>query len=152
MKKKHYNLGKQLKELVSHYQWLISDKEIMLSYSIPDIEIYADPSLLNNVWDNLLSNAIKYNKQNGSIDISAIEEDGAVTVKFEDTGIGMKQSELKRIFDRFYRADIARTRAVEGAGLGLSIVDNIVKLHGGHVTVNSQESKGTTFIVRIPVA
>jgi len=124
----------------------------MLSYSIPDIEIYADPSLLNNVWDNLLSNAIKYNKQNGSIDISAIEEDGAVTVKFEDTGIGMKQSELKRIFDRFYRADIARTRAVEGAGLGLSIVDNIVKLHGGHVTVNSQESKGTTFIVRIPVA
>ena len=152
MKTKHYNLGKQLKELVSHYQWLISDKEIMLSYSIPDIEIYADPSLLNNVWDNLLSNAIKYNKQNGSIDISAIEEDGAVTVKFEDTGIGMKQSELKRIFDRFYRADIARTRAVEGAGLGLSIVDNIVKLHGGHVTVNSQESKGTTFIVRIPVA
>ena len=152
MKKKHYNLGKQLKELVSHYQWLISDKEIMLSYSIPDIEIYADPSLLNNVWDNLLSNAIKYNKQNGSIDISAIEEDGAVTVKFEDTGIGMKQSELKRIFDRFYRADIARTREVEGAGLGLSIVDNIVKLHGGHVTVNSQESKGTTFIVRIPVA
>ena len=73
-------------------------------------------------------------------------------MKFEDTGIGMKQSELKRIFDRFYRADIARTRAVEGAGLGLSIVDNIVKLHGGHVTVNSQESKGTTFIVRIPVA
>ncbi|MGM9544469.1 MAG: sensor histidine kinase [Romboutsia timonensis] len=151
LQKKNFNLGKQLRELVSHYQWLVSEKEIMLSYSIPDIEIYGDPYLLNNVWDNLLSNAIKYNKQNGSIDISVAERDGIVTVTFEDTGIGMKQSELKRIFDRFYRADMARTRTIEGAGLGLSIVDNIVKLHGGHVTVNSQESEGATFIVKIPV-
>lgn len=151
LKKKIFNLGSQLRELVSHYQWLINEKEIMLSYSIPDMEICGDPSLLNNVWDNLFSNAIKYNKQNGSIDISVTEKDKVITVTFEDTGIGMKQKELKRIFDRFYRADMARTRTVEGTGLGLSIVDNIVKLHCGHVTVNSKEGEGSTFIVVIPL-
>ena len=119
--------------------------------AIPDIEICGDPSLLNNVWDNLLSNAIKYNKQNGSIDISVTEKDEVITVTFEDTGIGMRQKELKRIFDRFYRADKARIRTVAGTGLGLAIVENIVKLHGGHVTVKSKEGEGSIFIVRIPL-
>lgn len=151
LKKKNFNLGSQIRELVSYYQWLINEKEIMLSYSIPDIEICGDSSLLNNVWDNLLSNAIKYNKTNGSIDISVTEKDKVITVIFEDTGIGMKQKELKRIFDRFYRADMARTRSVEGTGLGLSIVDNIVKIHGGHVMVNSKEGEGSAFIIRIPL-
>ena len=63
----------------------------------------------------------------------------------------MKETELNRIFDRFYRADLARTRTVEGTGLGLSIVATIVKLHGGQIIVNSKEKIGSTFIVEIPV-
>lgn len=151
MKKRLFNIGQQLKELVRNYQWAVSEKGIMLSYSLPDIEIIGDPSLLNTVWDNLLSNAIKYNKQNGSIEISIEERGKSVFITFEDTGIGMKNTELERIFDRFYREDIARTRTVEGTGLGLSIVATIVKLHAGHITVNSKEKVGSSFIVELPV-
>ncbi|MFZ0446712.1 MAG: HAMP domain-containing sensor histidine kinase [Bacillus sp. (in: firmicutes)] len=151
LKKKAFNLGNQIKELVHHYQWAINEKGIMLSYSLPDIELNGDPSLLNTVWDNLLSNAIKYNKPSGSIDISIEDKGEFVSITFEDTGIGMKETELNRIFDRFYRADLARTRTVEGTGLGLSIVATIVKLHGGQIIVNSKEKIGSTFIVEIPV-
>jgi signal transduction histidine kinase len=151
LKKKAFNLGNQIKELVHHYQWAINEKGIMLSYSLPDIELNGDPSLLNTVWDNLLSNAIKYNKPSGSIDISIEDKGEFVSVSFEDTGIGMKETELNRIFDRFYRADLARTRTIEGTGLGLSIVATIVKLHGGLIIVNSKETIGSTFIVEIPV-
>ena len=151
LKKKTFNLGNQIKELVHHYQWAINEKGIMLSYSLPDIELNGDPSLLNTVWDNLLSNAIKYNKSSGSIDISIEDKGEFVSITFEDTGVGMKETELNRIFDRFYRADLARTRTVEGTGLGLSIVATIVKLHGGQIIVNSIETIGSTFIVEIPV-
>ncbi len=125
--------------------------QLMLSNSLPDIELIGDPSLLNIVWDNLLSNAIKYNKTNGSIEISLEKRGESVFVTFEDTGIGMNNKDLERIFDRFYRADIARTRTVEGTGLGLSIVATIVKLHGGNITVNSKEKAGSVFIVELPV-
>lgn len=150
MKKKPFHLGKQLKELVRNHQWAISEKEIMLSYSLPDLEIVADPSLLNTVWDNLLSNAIKYNKPNGSIEISIEEKEETVIVRLADTGIGMTEAELDRIFDRFYRADQARTRTVEGTGLGLSIVKTIIDLHGGTIQVISKENEGTTFVVELP--
>ncbi|WP_066371870.1 sensor histidine kinase [Neobacillus fumarioli] len=150
MKEKPFHLGKQLKELVRNHQWAISEKEIMLSYSLPDLEIVADPSLLNTVWDNLLSNAIKYNKPNGSIEISIEEKEETVIVRLADTGIGMTEAELDRIFDRFYRADQARTRTVEGTGLGLSIVKTIIDLHGGTIQVISKENEGTTFVVELP--
>jgi signal transduction histidine kinase len=151
MKKKTFNLGLQLKKLVQNYQWAVSDKEIMLSYSLPDIEIIGDPSLLNTVWDNLLSNAIKYNKQNGSIEISIERKEETVIVAFEDTGIGMNDTELERIFERFYRADKARTRTIEGTGLGLSIVKTIIDLHSGRINVRSKQNEGTTFIVELPI-
>ncbi|WHY86843.1 HAMP domain-containing sensor histidine kinase [Neobacillus novalis] len=151
MKKKTFNLGLQLKKLVQNYQWAVSDKEIMLSYSLPDIEIIGDPSLLNTVWDNLLSNAIKYNKQNGSIEISIDKKEETVIVTFEDTGIGMNDPELERIFERFYRADKARTRTIEGTGLGLSIVKTIIDLHSGRINVRSNQNEGTTFIVELPI-
>lgn len=151
MKKKNYNLGKQLKELVRNYQWVISEKEIMLSYSLPDIEIVGDPSLLYTVWDNLLANAVKYNKPNGSIEISIDQKEESVIVIFEDTGIGMNDKELGQIFERFYRADKARTRTVEGTGLGLSIVKTIIDLHRGSIHVRSKENEGTSFMVELPI-
>ena len=151
MKKIPFNVGQQIKEVVRNYQWVISEKSIMLSYSLPDMEIIGDPSLLNNVWDNLLSNAIKYNKANGSIEISIEKRGEWIFITFKDTGIGLNNAVIERIFDRFYRADTARTRTVEGTGLGLSIVWTIVKLHNGHINVKSIEKEGTTFIVELPV-
>lgn len=151
VKKKQFNLGLQIKELVRNYQWAIGEKNIMLGYSLPDKEILGDPALLNTVWDNLLSNAIKYNKPDGNIEISLEERGQSVFVKLVDTGIGMKNTELERIFDRFYRADKSRTRTVEGTGLGLSIVKTIVDLHSGRIDVKSGENEGTTFIVELPI-
>ncbi|RDI42176.1 sensor histidine kinase [Falsibacillus pallidus] len=154
LEKKPFNVGQQIKELVRNYQYLVSEKGIMLSYSLPNVEIIGDPSLLHTVWDNLLTNAIKYNKQDGSIDISIDEKEteggGAILVTFKDTGIGLNQAETERIFDRFYRADAARTRTIEGTGLGLSIVQTILHLHHGRVSVESQYGEGTAFIVELP--
>ncbi|MDM5327049.1 HAMP domain-containing sensor histidine kinase [Neobacillus sp. CF12] len=151
MKKKAFNIGEQIKGLIRNYQWAINENGLMLSYSLPDIEIVGDPSLLNTVWDNLLSNAIKYNKPNSSIEISLEERGKSIFVTFGDTGLGMSDAEVDKIFDRFYRADKARTRSVEGTGLGLSIVATIVKLHGGQIAVESQENIGSTFIIELPV-
>ena len=152
LRRKSFNVGKQMKELIRNYQWQIAEKGITLGFTLPDVEINGDPSLLNTVWDNLLTNAIKYNQSNGSIEISIEEKEKSVLVTFEDTGIGMNDKEKERIFDRFYRADTARTRSVEGTGLGLSIVAAIVKLHGGLIHVNSIENEGTTFVVELPVS
>lgn len=152
MKRKPFNVGKQIKELVRNYQWQIGQNGITLGFTLPDVEITGDPSLLHTVWDNLLTNAIKYNKSNGSIEISIEEKEKSVLVTFEDTGIGLDDKEKERIFDRFYRVDTARTRSVEGTGLGLSIVAAIVKLHSGLIHVNSKENEGTTFVVELPVS
>ncbi|MFD1349476.1 sensor histidine kinase [Oceanobacillus caeni] len=151
MKKKPFNLGQQLKELIRTYQWQINEKDIMLNYSIPDVKVIGDPSLLNTVWDNLLTNAIKYNKPEGSIEISVEERGKSLLVTFNDTGIGLNDEEKERIFDRFYRADTARTRTNEGTGLGLSIVWTIIQMHNGHIHVDSKEKVGTTIIVELPV-
>ncbi|MDZ5472299.1 HAMP domain-containing sensor histidine kinase [Bacillus sp. 31A1R] len=150
LKKKPFNVGQQLKELIRNYQWQISEKGIMLSYHLPDTEMIGDPSLLHTVWENLLTNAIKYNKPDGSIDISIEDKGESISVTVSDTGIGLTNAETERIFDRFYRADTARTRTIEGTGLGLSIVWTIVKMHGGQITVNSKEKEGSSFIVEIP--
>lgn len=151
VKRRPFNLGQQIKELVRNYQWLISEKGMTLSFSLPDKEIAGDPELLYTVWDNLLSNAIKYNHPDGSIEISVVSRGESIYITFEDTGIGMNEKEIERIFDRFYRVDTSRTRAIEGTGLGLSIAASIIHLHGGRIKVKSTEKKGTTFMVELPV-
>jgi signal transduction histidine kinase len=151
LKKESFNIGKQIKEVIRNYQWQVSEKGIMLGYSLPDTEISGDPSLLHTVWENLLTNAIKYNKPDGSIEIQIEEREESIFVTFEDTGIGMNEIEKERIFERFYRVDTARSRSVEGTGLGLSIVATIVKLHGGQMLVKSTENEGTAFVVELPI-
>lgn len=152
MKRKSFNVGEQMKELVRSYKWLMGEKGITLGFTLPNVEIVGDPSLLYTVWDNLLNNAIKYNKTHGSIEISIEEKEKSVLVTFKDTGIGLNDEEQEKIFDRFYRADTARTRSVEGTGLGLSIVAAIVKLHGGLIHVSSIENEGTIFVVELPLS
>ncbi|MGR3766298.1 sensor histidine kinase [Rossellomorea sp. NS-SX7] len=151
MKVQSFNVGKQLKELIRNYQWKVNERGIMIGYSLPDTEFKGDPALLLTVWENLLTNAIKYNKPNGSIDITMEKKEHTLSVLFEDTGIGMNSGETERIFDRFYRVDTARSRSIEGSGLGLSIVSTIVSLHGGQITVKSKERDGTAFIVELPL-
>ncbi|CQR45959.1 Heme sensor protein HssS [Paraliobacillus sp. PM-2] len=150
VKKEVFRLDIQLKELIKSYQWLIGEKGMMLGYSLSPTEIYGDPSLLYAVWDNLLTNAIKYNCAHGSIDITIEQKEKTVCILVKDTGIGLSETNAKRIFDRFYRVDTSRTRTIEGTGLGLSIVASIVKLHHGDLRVESDENQGSTFIVELP--
>ncbi|MBH0156935.1 HAMP domain-containing histidine kinase [Fictibacillus sp. 5RED26] len=151
LQRKHLNVSQQIKELIRNYQWLINEKGIMLSYSLPDTEFFGDPSLLSTVWDNLLTNAIKYNNREGSIEISVEKREKSIMIIFKDTGIGMNEEEVERIFDRFYRADVARSKTIDGTGLGLSIVATIVQLHDGKTVVKSKENEGTTIAVELPI-
>ncbi len=151
LQRKHLNVSQQIKELIRNYQWLINEKGIMLSYSLPDIDFFGDPSLLSTVWDNLLTNAIKYNNREGSIEVSVEKREKSIMITFKDTGIGMNKEEVERIFDRFYRADVARSKTIDGTGLGLSIVATIVKLHDGKTVVKSKENEGTTIAVELPI-
>lgn len=150
LEKETYLLSKQIREIIFNHQWRIHEKDIMISYTLPDIDINGDPSLLYNVWENLLTNAIKYNKENGTINISLQEEADKIIITFQDSGIGFSQRAKERAFERFYRADSARTRDIEGTGLGLSIVLSIIKLHKGELTIESEKNVGTTITVSLP--
>jgi len=101
---------------------------------------------------NLIDNAVRYTGDGGSVDVSVREEPGIVVVRVADTGIGIPQRELPRIFERFYRVDRARSRETGGTGLGLSIVRHVTENHGGDVTVESELGQGTIFEVRLPTA
>ncbi len=100
---------------------------------------------------NLIENAIKYNKENGSVLVKAVKSEGSLTLSVEDTGIGIEEEHLSRIFERFYRVDKGRSRSMGGTGLGLSIVKHIVNLYDGNISVESEPGKGTKFTMQLPL-
>lgn len=112
--------------------------------------IRADAGRLEQVLVNLLHNAIKFTPPHGTVTASAIQDDGFVRFAVQDTGIGIPEEDLERIFERFYKADRARTSG--GTGLGLSISRHIVEAHGGKIWAESRESKGSSFFFTIPVS
>jgi len=148
LKRESFSLDQQLRTLSQTYLWRIEEQGIELYYTLHPVDFHGDKSLLETVWDNLLTNALKYNKPNGSIRIELEDGESDVTVRFADTGIGIKETELPHLFDRFYRADASRT--TEGTGLGLTIVRQIVELHGGSIQVSSRIGEGTCVIVILP--
>ena len=114
----------------------------------PVAGVHAD---LEAVVKNLVSNAVKYNREGGHVDVRLRTEGGARVMTVTDTGIGIRQQDLPRIFERFYRVDTARSRATGGTGLGLSIVRHAVERHGGSVQVESSLGEGTSFTVTLPI-
>ena len=130
----------------------IAKKDIELAIDIPaDLPMVpADAMRLEQVFNNLLENAAKYTEK-GRIAIAAALAEQTIEVRIEDTGLGIPPADLPHIFERFYRADKARTRGQGGTGLGLSIVKHIVQLHGGTVKAESTYGKGTAIIFRLPL-
>jgi len=114
----------------------------------PVAGVHAD---LEAVVKNLVSNAVKYNREGGRVDVRLRTEGAQRILTVADTGIGIRQQDLPRIFERFYRVDTARSRATGGTGLGLSIVRHAVERHGGRVQVESTLGEGTTFTVTLPI-
>ena len=115
-------------------------------------KILADEARISQVLINLLDNAIKYTKDAGSVTVSAREKDKYIQIDISDTGIGIPEEDIPRIFERFYRVDKARSRELGGTGLGLSIVKHIVQAHGGEVWVKSAVGQGSIFSFIIPKA
>jgi signal transduction histidine kinase len=128
------------------------NKKIDLEFSAPSKVslILADRNSMEGIFTNLISNAIKYTPEGGKVWVTLGEEGGFVKATVSDTGIGIKKTDLSRIFDKFYRVKTTETRQIVGTGLGLSIVKSIVDAHLGSISVESEEGGGTTFTVLFP--
>jgi two-component system phosphate regulon sensor histidine kinase PhoR len=113
---------------------------------------WADEEAIGQILDNLVDNALKYTPEGGTIRVRCQPEDGQVCLEVEDTGIGIPERDLPRIFERFYRVDKARSRELGGTGLGLSIVKHLVQAMHGTVRASSVYGRGSTFHVRLPRA
>jgi two-component system phosphate regulon sensor histidine kinase PhoR len=113
--------------------------------------IRADGTRLQEVLYNLLENAVKYSRENGEIRLQAARRGSEIVLSVGDDGIGISKDDLPRIFERFYRADKARSRELGGTGLGLAIVKHIAQLHGGRVEAESEPGRGTTIRAVLPI-
>lgn len=142
-----------LKETVQFYQNEAKAKSITLmltaSESLP--EILGNSDDLSRLFANLVSNAIKYTLENGKVEVSAYVHESQVEISVRDTGIGMSREDLGKIFGEFFRAKNALARKITGTGLGLAICRRIVEDHHGHITVESELDKGSTFYITFPV-
>lgn len=145
-----------LKEMLDNIQKVfikqIKQKKIKVNIEIDDTAqiVNGDPFLIEQLFNNLIDNAIKYNIEKGKINIKAIKIDNNIQITIEDTGIGIAQEHLDRIFERFYVVDKSRSRKLGGTGLGLAIVKHIVLSHNGEIKVESEVGKGTRFIIILP--
>ena len=129
------------------------EKDLNLSVKLPERlpDIAADRPRLTEVLQNLLDNAIQYTPSGGQIRVSAAANGNEVTFTVSDTGIGIPRSDQPRIFERFYRVDVARSREVGGTGLGLAIAKHLVEAQGGRIWVESEVGRGSQFHFAVPV-
>jgi two-component system sensor histidine kinase SenX3 len=114
--------------------------------------VYGDETQLTSMFTNLVDNAVQYTPPGGKVEVVGGSEGSEITISISDTGIGIPEEKIPRIFERFYRVDKARSKATGGTGLGLSIVRHIAQNHGGRVTVESSPGEGSTFTVFLPHA
>lgn len=148
------NLADVMNGVAGDWAAKLRQKNLVLTIDTPpDLPtVLADRLRLEQVLHNLLENAVKYTEASGTITLRATADASSVTLRVEDTGTGIPPNDLPHIFERFYRADKARTREHGGTGLGLSIVKHIVHLHGGTVSAESKYGRGTAIILRLPMA
>lgn len=145
-----YRLDRQLTSVILAIEPQWEAKNIDVSLDAHEVELTADEDLMSQAWMNLLTNAIKFTPEEGQIQVSLACHEHEITVSIADNGIGIKEEEQPRIFERFYMADRSRNRSAGGSGLGLSIVQKIVELHGGSISVSSKYGEGTQFKVTLP--
>jgi signal transduction histidine kinase len=131
-----------------------ADKRIKISTFLPtDVPpIDADPAKLNQILLNLLTNAIKYTHESGSVSVEARLKEGFVEIWVTDTGIGITQDDIGKIFQRFTQVDSSASRSQGGTGLGLAITKELVELHGGEIRVVSKLGKGSSFVFTMPIS
>jgi two-component system phosphate regulon sensor histidine kinase PhoR len=146
------DIGKIIEEMVAFMEPRAKAQGLTLTCVCENLKpIQADPKGIEEILNNLLSNAINYSPDGGQVTITARATSGYVEIKIKDTGIGIPQEELPKVFDKFYRVKHPKTRNVMGTGLGLSIVKGVVEAHRGSIDVESVSGQGTTFRILLPV-
>jgi len=143
---RYFEVNDFLQPIVNQLKSLTDEKHLELTYHPcrPNLKLFGDKMKLKQALDNLITNAIKYT-ETGKVEV-LVEEDkkfGKIIVR--DTGIGIPEEDISRIFERFYRVDKARSREVGGTGLGLAIVKHIIEAHGSKISVKSKVSEGSEF-------
>ena len=144
-----------LKEIASNaittVQPYAIQKDITIKLNVNcDSMVVADPSDMEIVFNNLISNAVKYNVDKGFVEITVNGCEETVSIVFADTGIGIREADMERLFDEFVRIKNEKTRDITGSGLGLSIVRKVVELYNGTINVESTPDSGSTFTVKLP--
>ena len=154
LQKELVNLNEMYKFVIERFEMMIMSQN--LNYKIKreftgrTIWVEADSDKLIQVLDNIMNNAIKYSPDGGQITCSLLETHNNVIISITDQGMGIPRRDLRRVFDRFFRVDKARSRAMGGSGLGLAISKEVVQSHGGTIWAESEEGKGSTFIISLP--
>jgi heavy metal sensor kinase len=147
------NLSELLIDLASNIEALCEEKTLLFDSQISgDIRVEGDKVKLRELFLNLMDNAIKFTPAGGKISLSLVKTEGQAAVSVSDTGIGISEEHLPRIFDRFYRVNKTSSAGDEGSGLGLAICKHIVALHKGQIQVKSTFGKGSTFKITLPLA
>lgn len=140
-----------LRRAAANFAKAAEAKKIAVATECPDdLVAPINAALLEQAVGNLIDNAIKYGGEGGTVAVSAAAEAAGLAIRVQDAGPGIEQRHLPRIFERFYRVDQARSRALGGTGLGLAIVKHIAQAHGGTVAVDSVPGRGSTFTIRLP--
>lgn len=148
IRKKEFLLDEQIRESILLLEEKWSDKNIDLDIQLSHCRYYGSEELLSHVWTNIIGNAVKFVPSGGAIAVKLFRHQNNVIVIISDSGPGMNEETLKRVFEKFYQGDTSRSTG--GNGLGLALAKRIIDLHDGEIIVQSEEGKGTAFTVRLP--
>jgi two-component system phosphate regulon sensor histidine kinase PhoR len=150
MSYRYFKINTFINSIVAELHLMAEEKNIKLIFNPAkdELQVFGDKEKLRQVFINLLQNGIKYTDE-GSVEIILEEEKKFVNIIIRDTGIGIPEDDLNRIFERFYRVDKARSRAVGGTGLGLAIVKHIIEAHNSKILVQSWQEKGSEFSFKL---
>jgi two-component system sensor histidine kinase BaeS len=152
MRKHPVDLATIVRERVAAHAHRFAAASLELAHAVDPACVDGDPERLGQVLDNLLSNALRYTDSGGRVIVCVRQTEHEAVVEVADSGIGIAQEHLARVFDRFWRVPDARWRAVEGSGVGLAVVRDLVLAHHGRVEVFSRLARGSRFVVRLPLA
>ena len=144
-----FDLSEEVRQSVLLLESKWQKKNLELFIDMDELEYHGNKALLNQVWINLIDNAIKFSPQNGKIKLKLHRKKDQVVFQILDNGCGMDEETKNHIFDRFYQGDSSHT--AEGNGIGLTVVEKIVHLHKGQISVVSEAGIGTTFTVNLPI-
>ena len=157
LEKEFINMNELVVHIVNRFEMVLQSEpyreknyRILTDITQRDLWVELDQDKITQVLDNIINNAIKYSPDGGRIIVRLMETHTDIIASVSDEGLGIARKDIPHLFDRFYRVDKARSRAMGGSGLGLAIAQEVVQLHGGKIWVNSIENKGSTFFVSLP--